>query len=164
MKSGQTGGAVCTNWGALASALGQMSDSGPRSTTRPAPAQAVAAPPSASLARRFAYAQHDSRSAPRRCPSEAVEPDPTGRFQRANRTGYTTSSRTKLVARPPTIGAAIRFIVSAPAPVDQRIGSRAAIAAIFTSSWPPVWGYGRGRPGAEAWGGRAVPQFTWPRL
>ena len=38
--------------------------------------------------------------------------------------GYTSSSRTKDVKIPPTIGAAIRFITSEPAPVAHMMGNR----------------------------------------
>src|SRR3989442_12346791 len=41
--------------------------------------------------------------------------------------GYTTSSITVEVMTPPTIGVAMRFITSAPAPWLQRIGSRPAM-------------------------------------
>ena len=44
-------------------------------------------------------------------------------FQIANIGGYTSSSMMKLVTMPPTIGAAIRLITSAPEPFDHKIGS-----------------------------------------
>jgi hypothetical protein len=43
--------------------------------------------------------------------------------------GYTSNSNAKLVTNPPTIGAAIRFMRSAPVPADHMIGSRPSMAA-----------------------------------
>ena len=44
--------------------------------------------------------------------------------------GITTNVSTVLVIIPPTIGAAIRFITSAPVPCDQRMGTRPAMMAV----------------------------------
>jgi len=45
-------------------------------------------------------------------------------FQTSYSAGYTSNSRTKEVKMPPTIGAAIRFITSEPAPVAHMMGQR----------------------------------------
>src|SRR5207302_5486287 len=47
-------------------------------------------------------------------------------FQTRYSAGYTTSSSRAEVTTPPTIGAAMRFITSAPVPVDQSTGRRPA--------------------------------------
>ena len=49
--------------------------------------------------------------------------------------GNTRSTTAAVVTTPPTIGAAMRFITSAPAPVLHRIGSRprAVVALIITT-------------------------------
>ena len=43
--------------------------------------------------------------------------------------GYTSSSMAKEVARPPTIGATTRFIMSEPAPIDHMMGIKPMKAA-----------------------------------
>ena len=55
--------------------------------------------------------------------------DPSGETS-ANTTGMTTSASTLAEASPPTMGAAIRLIASAPVPDAQRIGSRPAMVDV----------------------------------
>src|SRR5262249_1421972 len=47
-------------------------------------------------------------------------------FHTAKSAGYTSSSSTPEVTTPPTIGAAMRFMTSAPVPWDHRTGNRPA--------------------------------------
>src|SRR5437870_1819215 len=60
-------------------------------------------------------------------PSVGQEPFRARERHRKKIAGYTTSSITVEVMTPPTIGVAMRFITSAPAPWLQRIGSRPAM-------------------------------------